>query len=213
MACFTIQKEQHFETIDRCTWEILEENDQCKPFLDLFQKAYDISTKIQLNFREPFATLSHDDMWINNFMVKMENGKVVKNNFVDFQNYTYDSPVKDLLYLLFTSVQTEVLKDHLDELIKLYHQEFIKTLTDLRCPTKDFSYENLIDEIKYFGINEIYHILVFSVFVVFGKKGGEASDNEMGEPKPPTKDDVPEFVKERLCWVFLEFKKRHWLQN
>lgn len=35
--------------------------------------------------REPFATVNHCDMWVNNTMQKIENGKVVKNKFVDFQ--------------------------------------------------------------------------------------------------------------------------------
>lgn len=200
--------DQHFENIDQCLWDIFEENDDCKPRLDLYKKAYDIKMKKELNFREPFATLSHKDMWVNNFMVKIENGKVVKNCFVDFQDYTYDSPVKDLLFLLFSSVQVEVLKQHLDQLIRLYHEEFIKTLTELSCPANDFSHENFIQELNHFAAYEIYHILDFSVYVVFGKKGHQISGNDFPFLN---KEDVPGFVRERLCWVFQEFIRRHWL--
>lgn len=35
--------------------------------------------------REPFGTLTHCDMWVNNTMQKFVDGKVVKNKFVDFQ--------------------------------------------------------------------------------------------------------------------------------
>lgn len=76
--------------------EILEEDEECRPFLSKMQKSLQLLKTDLHNFREPFATIVHKDIWMNNFMVKLENGKVVKIKFVDFQNYTYESPVRDL---------------------------------------------------------------------------------------------------------------------
>lgn len=215
MVCFNIVEEKpHDASTFNNIREILCENKDCEALLSFAEKSFKLSAKDSQSFREPFATLSHKDMWINNFMVKMEKGKIVKNKFVDFQGITYQSPVRDLLFYLFTSVQIDILKQHLDYLLKFYHEQFIKTLKELRCPTADFSFDQFMDEIRYFGIYEISHIIFMMIAVVFGRKS-EPSDNEDGFKHPPlyTKDDMPLELKERTWWVLQEFGKRQWLNN
>lgn len=190
--------------------EILEEDEECKRSISKMHKAIEIETTQKFTYREPFATLSHRDMWVNNFMVKFEEEKVVKNKFVDFQVYSYESPVRDLVFFLFTSVQIDVLKNNIDYLLDFYYNIFLETLNQFRCPTKDFSIKNFMDEINFYGIHEISHILGMLVFVVLGEKAESVAKH--GElPAFPSKDQIPLDVRKRTCWIFKEFLKRQWL--
>lgn len=211
MDCFQPVEDDYVEpNFEDVVLEILEESEESKPFINKMKRSIELESED--SYREPFATLSHKDLWVNNFMVKLENGKIVKTNFVDFQGFSYESPVRDMLFFLFTSVQFDVVKEHLDYLIKFYHNQFIETLNELHCPTADFTFEKFLDEISHYGIYEIYHILGMLIHVVFGEKGGDFPEKGSSEPPPfATKETVPEEIKKRACWVFKEFEKRKWL--
>lgn len=215
MECFNpMEKKPNDASIFSNLMEILSENKACEALVPFMKKSLSLAEKDRDSFREPFATLCHKDMWVNNFMVKLEKGKIVKNKFVDFQGFTYQSPVRDLLFYLFTSVQFHVLKEHLDYLLKFYHEQFIETLKELHCPITDFSFDKFMEEIRHFGIYEISHIILMMIVVVFGRKS-EPKDNQDGFEHPPlyTKDDMPLELKERTWWVLQEFSKRNWLNN
>lgn len=205
MSCFNLEEKQGPPS--NVIIEILEENPACQPLINKMEKSAKLLTD-ERTFREPFATLSHKDMWINNFMVKLENGKVIKNKFVDFQAYTYDSPVRDLLFFLFTSVEITILKENLDYFLKFYHDQFIATLIELNCPTLDFSFEKFMDEIHYYGVFEIFHLMFMLVLVVHGKKGEAPSGDG---PPHILLSAIPQKVKETVWWIVQEFEKRDWL--
>lgn len=210
MACFNPPGE-HVEMPGTDTLiQILEEDEGCKPFVSKLQKSFELEITDKFNYREPYATLSHRDMWVNNFMVKSEGGKVTKIKFVDFQVYSYESPVRDLIFFLFTSVQIDVLKEHADYFLDFYYKQFIGNLNKLHCPVEEFTREKFMEEIYYNGIYEIAHILGMLVFVVHGGKNG--SSDKPGEPPAfPTKEQISSEVKKRTCWIFKEFVKRKWL--
>lgn len=68
---------------------------------------------------EPYNTVVHSDFWSNNIMVTkpIENGPV-KVKILDFQVCQYSSFVRDVTFFMFTSVRDDVLKQHLDYLLK-----------------------------------------------------------------------------------------------
>lgn len=189
--------------------DVLGDCEQCVPLLPKFKKWFKHAFLLVTTFKEPFTTLIHRDMWVNNFMVKLDGEKVVKNKFVDFQEYSYDSPVKDLLFFLFTSVQYDILKEKLDELLKYYHQHFVKTLVDLGCDTTEFSYNKFMEEIKTFASFEIGHIIFMYLFIVSASKELSVVDSDPG--LIPKEKLSPE-ARERACWTLLEFEKRKWLE-
>lgn len=163
---------------------------------------------VSKDIREPFATLIHRDIWVNNFMVKIKGGKVVKNKFVDFQMYSYNSPVRDLLFFMCSSIQFEVLKVNIDYFLKYYHQHFAETLRVLGSFNDDFSYDNLLKEIMHYGIQEIGHIIYLLLFVVRGKEDPEDKDNIA----LLNKEQVLPEIKEMAWWMIEEFEKRKWLE-
>ncbi|XP_057657277.1 uncharacterized protein LOC130894443 [Diorhabda carinulata] len=196
---------------------VFSESEQCAPFIPKIRKMWnefkpDFSGE---NKREPFATITHSDLWVNNAMMKYVNGEPVKNKFVDFQFYNYGSPGFDILNFLFTSVQTEVLKTSFDDLLRLYHTEFINNLQRLKCDASNFGYNDFLKELKF----ESEHVLVWDLDfipnIVFGKKG-EAFPNssEIDFNNPQFRDriynNISEKAKERLYFMIQEYKKRNW---
>ncbi|KAJ9600541.1 hypothetical protein L9F63_026324 [Diploptera punctata] len=115
--------------------------------------------------REPFATLVHNDFWVNNIMFKYQkssdnNSSIpVKVKIVDFQLTTYASPVRDLIFLLFTSSEEGLVEKHYDYLISLYHKEFFTVLEKLGCDTKPFSYKHFLEELNACAPQEFSHVL------------------------------------------------------
>ncbi|XP_002020945.2 uncharacterized protein LOC6595597 isoform X1 [Drosophila persimilis] len=96
----------------------------------------------------PFTTLVHGDLWINNLMVKYnDDGVPVKLKIVDFQIAQYGSLVHDIIFLLFSSVETKVLDENFYNLLKIYYNAFIKSLRAVGVDTNSYRYETFLDEV------------------------------------------------------------------
>ncbi|CAG9762844.1 unnamed protein product [Ceutorhynchus assimilis] len=77
------------------------------------------SIEIIENVRESWSTFCHGNLQIKNILIR--NAEI---KFINFQECQYNSPLTDVLYFLFSSVQLEVLHQHLDNLIELYFTNF-----------------------------------------------------------------------------------------
>ncbi|CAH1179020.1 unnamed protein product [Phaedon cochleariae] len=196
---------------------VLEEDDKCVPaipsFLEMIEKQRSISFEEMLNMkqREPFATMAHMDMWLNNTMQKLDHkNRPIKNKFVDFQVLSYASPVRDLLFLLITSVQLSVLKTRFDYLLKYYHDNFTKVLKELGCDLTPFSYENFIEEVKAMAPASIEHGSFFLLIIVSGKKGVAADPTQAAKL---VKDDLDQKAREKFRFIIHEAYKRGWMHQ
>ncbi|KAJ9592870.1 hypothetical protein L9F63_015448 [Diploptera punctata] len=143
------------------------------PYLDTIEKVVHAGTQMrkerrQYPIREPFSTIVHNDFWVNNMMFKYDiasSNTVEKKScptgikFVDFQVTVHASPIKDLIFLLFSSSELGLLQEHYDRLIQHYHKEFTGLLTKLDCGTEMFSYEYFIEELNVCAPQEFFHIL------------------------------------------------------
>lgn len=211
LACFhPLPPEFVCPEAEQTILDILSECEYCLPTIPKFKKWYKHAFDITTEFTEPFATVVHRDMWINNFMVKLDGDLIAKNKFVDFQLYSYDAPVKDLLFFLFTSVQVDVLKTNLDYLLKHYHKHFLHTLMELNCPITDFSYDKFMEQIKLYGGFEVGHIIYMLLFVVCAKK--EMLPDLDTDPGYIPKEKLLPEAKERSRWILQEFEKRKWME-
>lgn len=160
-------------------------------------------------FREPFFTLVHRDLWVNNILVKYKEGQPVDLKFIDFQKYSYDSPVKDIIYFLITSVPLKLLKFHFDGFIKFYHECLIKHLALFDFNTEPFNYDCFLEEIGFSVIEELGHTLFMMLFVAYGKEGG--AENIDGKVIWDNKKHVPQEAREKFWWFVQECIDRKWL--
>nr|CAH7766755.1 unnamed protein product [Callosobruchus chinensis] len=158
---------------------------------------------------EPFSTLIHNDLWINNIMHIIRDGRISKTKLIDFQMYRYNHPAKDLMHVLFTSVKHDILKEHLDCLIDFYYEELIANLRRMKCDISGFKKQQFYEDINESMGAVFGHIIYMILFVVFGKR---ESENENFEPPSlkRRKDDIPEEAKKKFCFLVEQVFKRKW---
>lgn len=193
-------------------FSILADYEECTSYIpDLKQKFDKMREKINEFYdkpaREPFATLVHCDLWVNNMMQLVKNGKLIKNKFVDFQLVYYQSPVSDVLFFLWSSVQLDILKTNFDYLLSYYHSEFLEHLRKLNCNTSFFTLEKYLEEIDAVASSNFMDIIYMTMFVVFRKKD---SDND-SDDRNVLKEDVPIAARDKIAYMVCEYGRRGWL--
>ncbi|XP_056636819.1 uncharacterized protein LOC130445278 [Diorhabda sublineata] len=156
---------------------------------------------------EPFACLTHTDLWTNNTMQKLVDGKATLNKLVDFQVYQYGSPATDIFFFLWSSVKQDVLEGKLDYLLEYYHGALLEVLQKHHCDVDRFSFQIFLDEMQSVSKYEFGHAFMFHNLIVNVKEGGydlEKSDvNSIYQ-------DVPLNVKEKSWFMLRECVKRGW---
>lgn len=197
--------------------DALENNDQCKLYVQRLKKTVEESKDDTMKSffekpkREPFATISHNDMWVNNTMQIFQGSKMLKNKFVDFQMYTYDSPARDLLFFVWSSVELPVVKRRFNDLLKYYHSQLLGVLQRLGCDTTPFSYEKFEIELKESALHVLFQCFMMFI-VIFGKKGSFALDMTADPGQVPfKKEDITESLQERAASMIQNFGRRGWI--
>lgn len=107
---------------------------------------------------EPWSTIIHSDFWINNFLFRKENGKVVDIKFVDFQNYLFMSPLRELTFFLFLNLRLDVMEHHFDALINFYYDSFVSVLKKMKCDVLPYSRDEFNERLKIDAFKEFPHI-------------------------------------------------------
>lgn len=139
---------------------------------------------------EDFGTLIHSDLWTSNFMLaRDDDGKLEKFALLDYQMLSYNSPIRDLVFLLFTSVQSEILKEHIDEIIKVYYDSFVDTLKGFNIDLTPYSWSCFMKELNEVAPLEVYHIL-FMLKVIFVEKGKVTNTIDKFEISDWTRKDL-----------------------
>ncbi|XP_028129628.2 uncharacterized protein LOC114325696 [Diabrotica virgifera virgifera] len=154
-----------------------------------------------------FSTIVHHDMWLNNTMQVIENGKAIKNKFVDFQMCQIGSSTIDLVFLLFSSVELSCLQTNLDNLIQHYYNEFVDILKKLDLYTDEYSYEKFLEEFKTGGPEGIIQCIFMLPTVIFGEKGKVADPGDSSL----TVENVPEIALKKLILLCEEGAERGWI--
>lgn len=106
----------------------------------------------------PWLSLAHMDFWTSNVLYrKDEAGHLDDVKFIDFQNYVYDSPLRDLPYFLCTSTSHEVMTRHFDEMLDSYYETFIHVLKQMQCDVDPFTRESFDQQLKIDSSLEFFH--------------------------------------------------------
>jgi hypothetical protein len=171
--------------------------------------------------KEPFATFVHNDFWVNNMMFLYETqddneiqssktGTPISMKFVDFQVTLYSSPIQDLIFFIYSSATIGVMKHHFDDLVSLYHHEFIDCLSGLACNTDPFSINSFQDELNTYAPREFFHILFMTKIISADQSKvpelSNCNDNELFE-----NNYGGEIYEEKVRFIVQDFVQRGWL--
>ncbi|ODM99564.1 hypothetical protein Ocin01_07131 [Orchesella cincta] len=118
--------------------------------------------------KEPWLLGTHGDCWLNNMLFLYndeEPKKPVKVTLVDWQITREGCPTVELAYFLFSSVRAPLRIANLDDLLKFYHDAFLRYCEALQVkPLKDFTFETLkrrFRRAEYFGVLMALPLLCF----------------------------------------------------
>ncbi|XP_066158785.1 uncharacterized protein [Euwallacea fornicatus] len=164
--------------------------------------------------REPWATVLHTDFWVNNIMLKEENNVPSKVIILDLQTCGFGSSVQDLLFLLGTSVQTNVAKELFDCFIDFYYKELIANLKNLKVSTKQFSYESFQKELKLEALPQLFHIMFFIPIVLAHKDNVKDVTDEDFDPRNDLFrifQNITQEQKEKYVYIAKIFLNHNWL--
>lgn len=196
-------------------FEVLGKNEKCKLYIPRLKRLLEemivnMKNGVKKPKREPFATISHNDLWVNNTMQIFKRNKMVKNKFVDFQMYSYDSPAPDLFYFIWSSIQLPVVETKFNDLLKYYHDNFLEVLQELGCDTNPFSCAYFEKELKESAVDILIKCLFMFRFI-FAKKGSYALDLTADITQAPIPIDFIESTEERAALMVQYFGRRGWV--
>lgn len=158
---------------------------------------------------EPWSTIVHADFWVNNIMFhRDENGRVDDVKFVDFQNYLFLNPLRELVFYIFVS--TEARDDYVEELIDLYHETFLTVLNRMGCDTEPFTREKFDTKLSEDAKLEFMHICFMLKIVTLDAQ--ETKFDDYNKMKSIIKDyQGNDMHVRRLRKVVLYFIQRNWI--
>lgn len=199
---------------------------ECLPYLEKIERTIREDLKGKANPsppppKEPFATFVHNDFWVNNMMFLYEtdddnlndpskNEIPISMKFVDFQTTHYASPIHDLIFFIYSSAAIGVVKDYCDDLLRLYHHEFIDCLTGLACDVNPFSIEKFQDELNANAPKELPHILLMAKVI-------SADESQVPELSDMDADVMLQhnfggkLFEEKVKFIVQDFVQRGWL--
>ncbi|KAI4470357.1 hypothetical protein MML48_1g10945 [Holotrichia oblita] len=159
-----------------------------------------------------YTTLVHNDFWLNNTMLKFQNGVAVENKLVDFQLINYSSLANDVIFFLYTSVELSVLENKFEDLLKFYYNSFIQVLTKLGCDVNAYTFKGMMDEFALITKQvQFAHILMMMLPIyILKEKASEMS--EMDETAfIKESSEKHENFETRLKFVVLDLIRRAWV--
>lgn len=187
---------------------------ELQPYIERVRKIVDANA---LAFAKPppnetFATMVHSDYWVSNtMMLRDANGKPLKNKMVDLQLMQYSSPIRDLVFFLFTSVINTVLDQHCDEFIRFYYDAFVENLRDFDVDLRRFSWDEFNKELEEVAPTEVYHILVMLKPIFTEREKIQHSPEEFQDSDWSRKDLLGPEHKRKLRDTVISLAKRNWI--
>ncbi|XP_033315081.1 uncharacterized protein LOC117213658 [Bombus bifarius] len=182
-----------------------------------YEKCKKILTQLKVEdlwvdaLREPWTTIIHSDFWVNNVMFHCsEKGKIDGVKFVDFQIYLYGSPLRDLLFFLYSSVKNDTTEEQIDDLLDLYYETFINTLSKMGCNTSLYTKEGFQEKLVEDAEREFIHVSWMIKVLTLDTKEIENFDVDKMQ-SVLTGQTGNQLFKDRLRKLVLAFVKRNWI--
>lgn len=117
---------QYLDMIEPQTQELQAVKDHIATYVE---KAYDEMYWLFTKPKQKYDTICHGDPWVNNLLFLHDSdGKIIDLKFVDYQIIRYTSLSTDILYFIYSSVQTSLIEKSFESLLKIYHNEFLNEL-------------------------------------------------------------------------------------
>ncbi|XP_043280359.1 uncharacterized protein [Venturia canescens] len=180
---------------------------------DKCMKAFEAGSKNECWFAppiEPWSTIIHADFWVNNIMFHRdeETGKPDDVKFVDFQNYLFLSPTRELAFFLGSGVKDTVAKREIDLLIDHYHNTLVERLSLMGCDPAPYRRQAFDQQLSKDAYVEFTH----SVFMLkIMTKEVDVDDPNSRNVADAMLDSCSELFYVRLRGLVNDYIERGWM--
>lgn len=156
-----------------------------------------------------FYTIVHTDLWSNNILIRRIE-ETMDMKIIDLQLLDYGSPLRDLLFFIFTSVQIDLIERFLNDFICIYFKSFKRSLLTFGCSLNDYSEEKFYEELNNVAPHELFHI-IFMLKPIFSEKGSIESLDNISVNDFGRTDNIGKTYLDRLTTAVSVFAKNKWL--
>lgn len=186
---------------------------EVETYLDRIEKTIEYGFKQNIMPEEPWATLVHNDFWVNNMMFKYdESGNLINMKIVDFQLTVYNYGVNDLIFFLISSSQKEILDNHLDDMIDFYYDSFIESLKSLNIDTNAFPKNQFIKQLHQCAPIK-FNQCIMMVQVIQAARGSVTQTTETANENVFAGGLNDDNYKQKMLHILSIFDKKGWLVN
>ncbi|XP_031781532.1 uncharacterized protein LOC100679280 isoform X2 [Nasonia vitripennis] len=205
--------EEELDDVAKHTVELLCSDPGINKYEDRIRKSImankSVKALMAVEENEPWVSIVHGDGWVNNILFHhAKNGKVDKVKFVDYQITRMSSPLLDLPYFLCTSSNADVMDNHFDELLDVYHSRFVDVLAKVGCNVSPFTKENFIEEFNRVAKNELFHCAMALKFITMEVQ----QDDDLGDIKASVMLSSAEKIFFDRSWkVVSKFVEKGWI--
>lgn len=159
--------------------------------------------------REPFATILHCDFWVNNMMFhRGADGRPDGLKMVDFQLTEIGSGLRDLLFFVYTSADSDALA-HVDGLLRGYHEELTRYARLHGLDVTDMDWEAFERDLKltaHFNFRMVFIMLC----IIRSQNAVEKTDTNSDDAFSASVG-VSELAKRRYLELLSDWAKRGWI--
>lgn len=207
------------ESAKDCVLDMIKKaHDDCKcmkeaePYLERIGKTIEYGLHNSVTPQEPWATLVHNDFWVNNMLFKYDetDNKPINMKIVDFQLSVYDYGVNDLIFFLVSSSTKEVLENHLDDMIDLYYDSFTRCLRSLGVETNAFPKSQFLEQ-----LNECaplkFNQCIMMIQVIQAARGSVTELSETTDKDVFAGSVNDDNYKQKMLHVLSVFDRKGWL--
>ncbi|XP_050446796.1 uncharacterized protein LOC126849203 [Cataglyphis hispanica] len=183
---------------------------EAESYLNKIEKTLEYAKSVTITPKEPWTTLVHNDFWVNNMLFKYDKtDKLINMKIVDFQLTIYDYGVHDLIFFLISSSRKEVLDEHLDDMIDLYYNSFIKCLESLSVNTNIFPKSQFMEQLNQCAPIRFKQCIMM-VQVIQAARGSVTESTDTAE-KDVFKGSInDENYKQKMLHILSVFDRKGW---
>lgn len=188
---------------------------EAKAYLDRIEKTIEHGFKYEnVTPEEPWATLVHNDFWVNNVMFKYdESGKPINMKIVDFQLTVYNYGVNDLIFFLISSSRKEILDNHLDDMIDFYYDSFIESLKSLNIDTNAFPKSQFMEHLNQRAPIKFYQCIMMVQVIQAARGSVTKTAADMSDESVFAGGIDDDNYKQKLLHILSIFDQKGWLVN
>ncbi|XKL64289.1 hypothetical protein PGB90_004375 [Kerria lacca] len=110
-----------------------------------------------------FKVLNHGNIQSDNIFLKYDEDEIKESKFVDYQTCHWFSPLTELIYFATFSMEFDVFKNNLEELIGIYLRTLNDTLERLGCSIR-YTKKELDDDLESLKLYRIYAFIWTAFF-------------------------------------------------